>query len=377
MKSILALLIAVPLFAQTPSWVSPPGGLADPAGVAALGDGSSVVAYTLRPCTIPRTSELPPDFRNRLAVAKVSANGKTLYDVELPWPKEVLAKQRGPAAGVIEGIAALSDGDLIVVPAFIEGSPWLLRLDGENGGVRFSKFIGDETGLTVIRRVVSIGDDVILGGIRETDLYVARYSGNGQKRWERIVNAGGAEVVKDLAVMSDGSIVAVAMVEPPPGAKEAQSLVIRFDASGNVAGQRRFDGETPVVAAGPDRIAVAFDAGPERRQTLRIRLFDAALREIADVPLDVVATAKRLIARGGSFELVYAGVDKVHIASLSPLGKPQSDRGLFDARYALDLHVAADRDSVSIVFIDSNAKEEGIACPKAWAARISLERGTQ
>jgi hypothetical protein len=376
MKSILALLFAVPLFAQTPHWVSPAGGLADPAGMVALEDGSSIVAYTLRPCKLPPPSELPPDFRNRMAVAKVSASGKTVYDVELPRPKEVVATLRGPSAGVIAGIAALSDGDLIVVAAFIEGSPWLLRLDGDNGGVRFSKFIGDEKGLMVITRVVSVGDDVIIGGVQETDLYVARYSGNGQKRWERVVNSGGAEAVKDLAVMRDGSVVATAMVEPAPGAKEAQSLLIRFDASGNVAGQRRFDGEAPVLAVGPDRIAVAFDTGPERRQTLRVRLFDTALRELEDVPFDVVSTSKRLIARGSSFDLIYGGVDKIRIASLSP-GKPKDDVVLFDARYALDLHVAAVRDFVSIAFTDSTVKEEEKACPKVRVARISLQRGTQ
>ena len=368
----LLVCLAGPAFAEAPGWVTTFASGSEPAGVTALADGSSVIAYTATPCALTGKQDEVPDFRNRMAIAKVNAAGKTVYDVEIPRPKEVLAMLRGPSTGVVGGITALSDGDLIVVAEFIEGYPWLIRLDGDSGGVRFSKFIGDTKGNTVIVSVAADGDDVVIGGGRESDMYVARYSGNGQKRWEQVVNAGGVEAVNALAVMSDGSVVATAMVQPAPGATYPQAIIIRLDKDGRTLGQRRFEGESPVLAVTRNSIGVAYEDLPPKKQTLRVKVLDTALAELAEVPFDGTFTAKRLVAQNDSFQLLYAGEDKIRMMSLSSRGKQQGDREVFAARFAIQMSAAVAGNSVYVAFIAGLETEDGKVCSKAHLVRIPL-----
>jgi hypothetical protein len=371
----LFVCLAVPAFAEPAAWVTAFTGGSRPAGVAALRDGSSVVAYTASPCSLSGHDK-GPDFRNRMAVARVDSTGRIVYDVEIPRPKEVLARLRGASVGVIDGIAALPDGDLLLVAEFIEGQPWLVRIDGDSGGVRFSKFIGDEKGHTVISSVAAAGDDVVIGGGLETDLYLARYSGNGQKRWEKVVNAGGIEAVYDLAVMSDGSAVATAMLQPAPEATAPQAMIIRLDKEGRELAQRRFEGETPVVAVTRDTIGIAYEVLPPNKQALRFRVFDAALAELAEVPFDNVTTGKRLVAFNDTFQLLYAGKETIRMTSLTSRGKPQGDREAVTAKLALEMRVAAGADSVYLAFIAAFDTEAGRICTKARLARIPITTTT-
>jgi|GEM_PF-1290922 len=363
MRSIvLAALIAgaSSAFAAPPAWMNALDGAAHPAGIVLAG-GSPVVAYTSSPCGANLHDNA---FRNRMAVAKFDAAGKQLYDVEIPRPKEVIARLRGPSFGVIDGIAALPDGDLIVVAEFIEGQPWLLRLDSATGGVRFSKPIGDPKGHTVISSISSAGDDVVIGGGVENHIYVARYSGNGEKRWEQTVNAGGTAVANDVAAMSDGSAVAAATAG-------SQVVIIRFDKSGQSAAQRRFEGEAPQLAVTRDTIGVAYDIPNTRGASLRFKALDASLTELTEVAFESPTTAKQIVAGNGAFRLYYAAAETIRVASFSARGTREADAVALEAKFGVELQVAAASDAAYIALVDPFFSSNGTICPRARLARIS------
>jgi len=366
MKTLLlaiALSAALPSLAAPAAWMTSFSGRTQAAGLVVV-DGSPVVAYTSTPCVAPSEKD-DPHFRNRMAITRFDATGKQLYDVEIPRPKEVVARLRGPSYGVIDGIAALPDGDLMVVAEFIEGFPWLLRVDSKTGGVRFSKAIGDPQGLTVIAAVAPVGDDVVIVGGVGAKIYFARYSANGEKRWEQSVNAGDSGSAHSVAALGDGSIVVAAT-------SERQIILLHLDASGQTLGQRRFEGTSPQLATTRDTIGVAYDV-LNTAQSLRFKALDASLAELAEVPFDAAASAQFLAAQNGSFRLFTGEPEKIRMTSFSARGKREEQSDVADVKFAVQIFDAGDY----LAFVDPFFHDNGTLCGKARVARISLSKGIQ
>lgn len=358
----IALSAALPSLAA-PAWETAFSGKTHLAGMVVV-DGTPVVAYTSTPCVTPSEKD-DPHFRNRMAIARFDAAGKQIYDVEIPRPKEVVARLRGPSYGVIDGIAALSDGDLIVVAEFIEGLPWLLRVDSKTGGLRFSKAIGDPKGETAIAAVAAVGDDVVIAGGVETKIYFARYSGNGEKKWEQAVNAGDSGSAESVATLGDGTIVVAAT-------SGRQVILLHIDANGHTLGERRFEGTSPQIATTRDTIGVAYDI-LDTAQSLRFKALDSSLAELADVPFGAAVSSQFLAVHSGSFRLFTGEPEKLRMTSFSAAGKRQEQSDVMDVKFAVQLFAAGDY----LAFVDPFFHDNGTLCGKAGVARISLSKGIQ
>jgi hypothetical protein len=368
----IAAYASVSALAAPPQWSASFGSFAHVQGVALLKDGAALVAYTSTPCEKVGSHEDDPSFHNKMAVAKVDSSGKTIFDVDVPRPREVMEKLRRGSTGLIDGVVAFDDGDFIVVAEFREGEPWLVRYDPA-GAMRWAKSITTSEHRT-ITAVRPAGDDLVLAGTSGTDFLLARYSANGQKLWERVINAGGMDSLTDVALEPKGGIAAVGNSTPlsATATTPPQVIVFRFDKDGGQVAQRRFEGLDPTVAVSGDTIGVGYGLLLEDRQTVRFKAFDKTLAELAEVPFATLSGTEDVVSVKDGYLVVYAAGQQTRIAPLSARGTRAGDERIVDISYPHEFRAVGAGEILYLAFTDPLARENERICTKARLARIPL-----
>lgn len=377
MLASVLLFTAVVVQAQQPEWSASFGSFSQHAGLDVTSDGAAILAYTSTPCEKVTSLKGEEGFMNRLGVAKVDKSGKTLFDIDIPRPEDMQEPRLGPSMGLIGGVAAVDGGDFVVFVEFREGYPWMLRYDGEGKAV-FRKPLSRE-GRHSITSVVRAGDDIVIAGQAEGDFYAAKYAANGRRIWEQVIDGGDVDVIMDLAVDSDGNVVAAGMSLPADLARamkgDSSVAVYRFDADGNAVAETHFPGRFPSVAVSRSAIAVVYDRGAALNVSVRLKTFTRVLAETSEQPLAAAAGPQATVtsAPDGRFIIAALGETKPVLIEVSETGARRAEINVA-LPHAASYRLVYDGRALYAAANEIGVREENRTCIRARLTRAAVAR---
>lgn len=259
---------------------------------------------------------------------RVNQRGEKVQEIQIKDPHG--GRTLSAVYPYIRSLAALPEGDVVLVVEFIKDQPAIVKID-RNGKVAFVKDIAKPGSRAVISKMVVTVDKkhLILIGTNWADGLLMKMDVAGNILWEKTMDHGKTELLVDVLADRDGSFVLIGnsgtygVFFTGP----SEIWVTKVDAKGDITSEKTFPGRYGSVARAQDGgYGIVYDKSRTGRRDIWVQTLTANLEESWNAQVLTSeapgATFKIAAVPSGGFVVVGGTQDhKLWVSRINAAGK--------------------------------------------------------
>lgn len=253
-------------------------------------------------------------------------------------------------------------------------SQWTVQFGSPDPDEASAVAIAPDGGVYVAGRTSGAVDG--MSGATARDVFLAKFSADGERLWIRQLDLGGTDYLEDMTIDGHGRIVIVGYTEQPSGTSTPDSwpFVAKLDATGQVEWSRQMDGPSPgraeTVAIGPAGdiyvAGITYEYNLLRGDvwTSRYTADGTQLWVSSRDAFDGHERARAITAdsEGGARVATWSGDKKIHVVHYDALGAERAALDIADPAASFVRFVHDDAGELGVYVAGERRKAEGHDC---------------
>ncbi|MEE9297085.1 MAG: hypothetical protein V3W34_19260 [Phycisphaerae bacterium] len=225
----------------------------------------------------------PPE--NHVLLWRIDKTGTVIDTLKIAKPA---VDGRGQALDVSlsEGVQVqvLPNGEMVLAIGFVEGRPWLVRLDRHGRQLMSKELLGPDRRVTIKKMVPRSNGHFVLLGHERLDTFAMEVDALGNVVWENIRDRGEMDFAVDGVSTDDGGFVVIENSGQYNmlGVGPSSVWVSKYDARWALQRELRLEGRHGRVTNTPGgRIALVYNRSTSVDQDIYVETFDRSLERVS------------------------------------------------------------------------------------------------